>query len=105
MRSGCIAGEKLAGCRELLHPCGPEVAATQLSMELAYDLVTKDTPQIRRILDQDIVLLWPSHNPDGNITVVDFVETATWAPGLKPRRCPGCTTSMWATITIGTGSC
>ena len=49
-----------------------EVAATQLSMELAYDLVTKDTPQIRRILDQDVVLLWPSHNPDGNITVVDW---------------------------------
>jgi hypothetical protein len=49
-----------------------EVAATQLSLELAYDLVTKDTPQIRRILDQDVVLLWPSHNPDGNITVVDW---------------------------------
>jgi hypothetical protein len=49
-----------------------EVAATQLSMELAYDLVTKDTPEVKRILDQDIVLLWPSHNPDGNITVVDW---------------------------------
>jgi hypothetical protein len=49
-----------------------EIAATQLSMELAYDLVTKDTPEIRRILDQDIILLWPSHNPDGNITVADW---------------------------------
>ena len=49
-----------------------EVAATQLSMELAYDLVTKDTPGVRRILDQDVLLLWPSHNPDGNITVVDW---------------------------------
>ncbi len=49
-----------------------EVAATQLSMELAYDLATKDTPEIRRILDQDIILLWPSHNPDGNITVIDW---------------------------------
>jgi hypothetical protein len=49
-----------------------EVAASQLSMELAYDLITKDTPEIKRILDQDIVLLWPSHNPDGNITVVDW---------------------------------
>ncbi len=66
-----IAGEKLlvaVSCS--IH--ASEVAATQLSMELAYDLVTKDTPQIRRILDQDIVLLWPSHNPDGNITVVDW---------------------------------
>jgi hypothetical protein len=49
-----------------------EIAATQLSMELAYDLVTKDTPEVRRILDQDIVLLWPSHNPDGNIIVADW---------------------------------
>jgi hypothetical protein len=49
-----------------------EIAATQLSMELAYDLVTKDTPEIHRILDQDILLLWPSHNPDGNITVADW---------------------------------
>jgi zinc carboxypeptidase len=66
-----IAGEKLlvaVSCS--IH--ASEVAATQLSMELAYDLVTKDTPQIHRILDQDIVLLWPSHNPDGNITVVDW---------------------------------
>ena len=49
-----------------------EIAATQLSMELAYDLATKDTPEVRRILDQDIVLLWPSHNPDGNIIVADW---------------------------------
>lgn len=49
-----------------------EVASTQMSMELAYNLATLDTPEIRRILDQDIVLLWPSHNPDGNITVVDW---------------------------------
>jgi hypothetical protein len=49
-----------------------EIGATQLSMELAYDLVTQDTPETRRILDQDIVLLWPSHNPDGNIIVADW---------------------------------
>ncbi len=49
-----------------------EIAATQMSMELAYNLVTEDTPQIKRILDQTIILLWPSHNPDGNITVVDW---------------------------------
>ncbi len=49
-----------------------EIGATQLSMELAYDLATQDTPEMRRILDQDIMLLWPSHNPDGNITVADW---------------------------------
>ena len=30
-----------------------EIAATQLSMELAYDLATKDTPEVRRVLDQE----------------------------------------------------
>lgn len=49
-----------------------EIAATQMSMDLAYNLATQDSPQIKRILDQTIILLWPSHNPDGNITVVDW---------------------------------
>jgi hypothetical protein len=49
-----------------------EIAATQMSMELAYNLATQDTPEVKRILDQTIILLWPSHNPDGNITVVDW---------------------------------
>ncbi len=49
-----------------------EIGATQMSMELAYNLATQDTPEIRRILNDDIILLWPSHNPDGNITVADW---------------------------------
>lgn len=49
-----------------------EIGATQMSMELAYNLATEDTPEIRRILNEDIILLWPSHNPDGNITVADW---------------------------------
>ncbi len=57
-----------------------EIAASQLSSELAYDLVTKDTPQIRDILDRTIILLAPSHNPDGNIMVVDWYNKNVGTP-------------------------
>jgi hypothetical protein len=57
-----------------------EIAASQLSMELAYDLVTRDTPQIRQILDNVILLLAPSHNPDGNIMVIDWYNKNLGTP-------------------------
>jgi len=50
-----------------------EVAASQMSMELAYDLVTGKTPfDADAVLKDVIVLLVPSHNPDGNQMVVDW---------------------------------
>jgi Zinc carboxypeptidase len=50
-----------------------EIAASQMSMELAYKLVTGDTPfDADRVLRDVIVLLVPSHNPDGNQMVVDW---------------------------------
>jgi hypothetical protein len=50
-----------------------EVAASQMSMELAYDLVTGRTFfDAGKILSDVIVLLVPTHNPDGNQMVVDW---------------------------------
>ena len=50
-----------------------EIAATQMSMELAYDLVTGKTPfDSDKALQDVIVLLVPSHNPDGNILVTEW---------------------------------
>ena len=50
-----------------------EIAASQMSMELAYKLVTGDTPfDTAKVLNDVIVLLVPSHNPDGNQMVVDW---------------------------------
>jgi hypothetical protein len=50
-----------------------EIAASQMSMELAYDLVTGRTFfDAGKILSDVIVLLVPSHNPDGNQMVVDW---------------------------------
>ena len=50
-----------------------EIAASQMAMEFAYDLVTGKTPfNADDILKDVVVLLVPSHNPDGNQMVVDW---------------------------------
>jgi len=48
-----------------------EVAGTQHTMLLAYHLLTaKNDPQIDAILDNVILVLWPTLNPDGQDMVV-----------------------------------
>ena len=50
-----------------------EVAGTQHTMILAYNLATaKNDPQIDAILDQVILVLWPTLNPDGQDMVVHW---------------------------------
>ena len=50
-----------------------EIAASQMSMELAYNLVTGNTPfDADKALSDVIVLLVPSSNPDGNVMVTEW---------------------------------
>ena len=49
-----------------------EIGAAQMSMQLAYDLATKNDPATKEILDNVILLLVPMHNPDGIQMVVDW---------------------------------
>jgi hypothetical protein len=50
-----------------------EIAASQMSMELAYDLVTgRAFFDTGKVLSDVVVLLVPTHNPDGNQMVVDW---------------------------------
>ena len=50
-----------------------EIAASQMSMELAYDLVTGNTEyDAAKILDDVIVLLVPTSNPDGHQLVTEW---------------------------------
>jgi hypothetical protein len=52
-----------------------EIGASQMSMELAYDLVTgKTTFDAKKALEDVIVLLVPSGNPDGTQMVVDWYK-------------------------------
>ena len=57
-----------------------ETAASQMSMELAYDLVTGDSDQIEEILDGTIVLLIPCANPDGQVMVTEWYERSLGEP-------------------------
>src|ERR1700733_9163008 len=42
-----------------------EVASTHSAVQFVYNLLTQDTPKFRAILDNVIILLVPSQNPDG----------------------------------------
>ena len=51
-----------------------EVAAAQMSMELAYNLATSNSEEVRTILNNTILLLVPSLNPDGLDIVVNWYK-------------------------------
>jgi len=57
-----------------------EVAGAQHTMLLAYDLLTGDDAETAAILDNVIVVLWPSLNPDGQNIVVEWYESNLGTP-------------------------
>jgi hypothetical protein len=58
-----------------------EVAHAQHTIQLAYDLVTgDDDPEIAAILDEVILLLWFSINPDGQTMIADWYRENLGTP-------------------------
>ena len=49
-----------------------EVAGAQHTIQLAYNLVTRNDPETAAILDNVILLLWFSINPDGQNQVASW---------------------------------
>jgi hypothetical protein len=49
-----------------------EIGSSQMVLEAVHRLATEDSPAIRKILDNVILLLVPSVNPDGQIMVTDW---------------------------------
>jgi Zinc carboxypeptidase len=63
-----------------------EIASSQSATEFAYQLATGDTPKIRSILQNVIIVLVPSLNPDGQQLVVDWYRKYLGTPyeGTSP---------------------
>lgn len=57
-----------------------EIGSSQESIELLYKLATDDSPRIRKILDNVVLLLVPSLNPDGQQLVVDWYNKYLGTP-------------------------
>jgi hypothetical protein len=66
-----VAEGKAVICQTMsLH--ATEVGGTQMAPELAYDMLARSDAEARRILDNTILLLVPSFNPDGQTMVTDY---------------------------------
>ncbi|RMD99505.1 MAG: peptidase M14, partial [Calditrichaeota bacterium] len=65
-----------------------EIAASQFSMQFAYQLASAQDPETREILDNVVTLLIPSPNPDGIDIVVDWYRNSLGKPheGLGPPK-------------------
>jgi hypothetical protein len=63
-----------------------EVASTHTAVEFAYRLLTEDNPKFKTILDNVIILLEPSQNPDGLDIVTKWYRQTRGTPydGTNP---------------------
>jgi hypothetical protein len=57
-----------------------EIGASQMVLELVHNLATSDSPAVKKVLDNVILLLVPSLNPDGQIMVTDWYNKTLGTP-------------------------
>jgi Zinc carboxypeptidase len=63
-------GKTIVAIQMAIH--ATEVGSAQLSTELAYRFATDQSPWMKDVLDHTIILLSPSHNPDGMNMVAEW---------------------------------
>ncbi|HEY6547073.1 MAG TPA: M14 family zinc carboxypeptidase, partial [Vicinamibacteria bacterium] len=64
-----------------------EVGPPQASLLTAHWLASSETPEARAVRDESVVLLLPSHNPDGTQRVVEWYRESlgtAWEGGVVP---------------------
>ncbi|MFB3829278.1 MAG: M14 family metallopeptidase [Bryobacteraceae bacterium] len=57
-----------------------EIASSQMALELVHRFATEDSPYVRHILENVILVLAPSANPDGQIMVTDWYNKNRGTP-------------------------
>jgi len=73
-----LEGKAIVALNHGIH--STEVGASQAAMETAYLLASSQDPEVLAILDQTVVLLIPSHNPDGTQRVVEWYRKTVGTP-------------------------
>ncbi len=78
------AGRTIVALNHGIH--SDEVAATQTAAETAYWLATSQAPEVKEILDETVILMIPSQNPDGAQSVVEWYRRTLGTPyeGAEP---------------------
>jgi hypothetical protein len=68
---GLLSEGKAIICQSMsLH--ASEIGGTQMAPELAYDLLTREDKETRRILENVVFVMVPCFNPDGQVMVVEW---------------------------------
>jgi hypothetical protein len=57
-----------------------EIGASQMAVELVYKLATDNSAQVKKILDNVVLVMEPSANPDGQIMVTDWYNKYLGTP-------------------------
>ena len=65
-----------------------ELGATQMSPILVYQLATENNPVVKEILDNVIVVLFPSSNPDGVQMTAEYYMKQNPRPGVNVASLP-----------------
>ena len=81
-----------------------EVAPAQHTIQLAYNLVTANDPETTAILDNVILMLWFSINPDGQNMVANWYREQSRHHRTRSATCPACTRNTSGTTTTATGT-
>ncbi len=64
-----------------------EIGSSQMAMEWAWQLCTSEDPKVKKWLDDVVLLLMPSINPDGTDMIVDYYKKylgSPWEGGRLP---------------------